>query len=230
MTLQAQQDMESSIIFEQASEMVAPLEFQGAKVWKDLLSRSQQKRIVRDLRDLAAVAPFRQYCTPGGTQMSVRMSGAGSRAWMSDRGGYRYAKTQPGGRAWPDIPESVLSVWSQVVQGAVVPDSCLVNFYGNGARMGLHQDKDEAETNWPVVSISLGDDAQFRVGGSNRRDPTKSIWLNSGDVVVLIGSSRLAYHGIDRIKFGSSSLLSDGGRINVTLRVAGPISAAVTER
>lgn len=87
--------------------------------------------------------------------------------------------------------------------------------------MGLHQDRDEAELDWPVVSISLGDEAMFRVGGQTRRDPTKSVWLKSGDVVVLAGVSRLAYHGIDRIKFGSSTLLDHGGRLNVTLRIAG---------
>ncbi len=148
------------------------------------------------------------------------MTGAGPVAWTSDLSGYRYASAQPDGDGWPEIPESALSVWEQVAGVPCAPDSCLVNYYGDGAKMGMHQDRDEAETDWPVVSISLGDDALFRVGGQDRRDPTKSIWLQSGDIVVLSGTSRLAYHGIDRIKFGSSPLLDRGGRINVTLRVA----------
>ena len=153
--------------------------------------------------------------------MSVRMSGAGSLAWMSDKSGYRYSDTQPDGRIWPQIPETVLKVWKTVSEVTRPPDSCLINFYGEGAKMGLHQDADETDLQWPVVSISLGDDALFRIGGVERRDPTKSHWLQSGDVVVLTGSSRLAYHGIDRIKFGSSGLLPQSGRLNVTLRVAG---------
>jgi alkylated DNA repair protein (DNA oxidative demethylase) len=99
------------------------------------------------------------------------------------------------------------------------PDSCLINYYSGAAKMGLHQDRDEASFDWPVVSISLGDDALFRIGGMDRRDPTESFWLSSGDVVVLQGESRLAYHGVDRVRFGSSRLLEGGGRLNLTLRV-----------
>ena len=139
---------------------------------------------------------------------------------MTDKSGYRYAPSQPDGRSWPDIPAEVLDVWHRVSGVERAPDSCLVNFYGEGAKMGLHQDRDEAETHWPVVSISLGDEALFRVGGLTRGGGTKSRWLKSGDVAVLAGDARLAYHGIDRIKFRSSGLLPDGGRINVTMRVA----------
>lgn len=201
--------------------MHTAIDLQGAAVWKGMLDRPAQQKMVAELRELAKAAPFRQYATPGGKPMSVRMTGAGSMAWMSDRSGYRYAAKQPGGGGWPAIPEGILGVWQRVSGVVRAPDSCLVNFYGEGARMGMHQDRDEAETDWPVVSISLGDDALFRVGGVNRRDPTRSIWLQSGDVVVLSGPSRLAYHGVDRIKFGSSTLLERGGRLNVTLRVAG---------
>jgi alkylated DNA repair protein (DNA oxidative demethylase) len=153
--------------------------------------------------------------------MSVKMSGAGTRAWLADSTGYRYDTAQPDGRDWPEIPTSVLTVWDTVSGVEQKPDSCLVNFYGEGAKMGMHQDKDEATTDWPVVSISLGDDALFRVGGTKRGGPTQSVWLRSGDVAVLAGDGRLAYHGIDRIRFGTSALLPEGGRINVTLRVAG---------
>jgi alkylated DNA repair protein (DNA oxidative demethylase) len=197
------------------------LDVNGINIWKSLLSRTEQEQIVNDLRDVARTAPFQQYETGRGQKMSVRMTGAGELAWVSDRRGYRYEPTQATGESWPEIPASVLSVWAAVSDVAREPDSCLVNFYGEGTRMGLHQDRDEAELKWPVVSISLGDEALFRVGQVERGGPTQSIWLASGDVAVLAGEARLVHHGIDRIKFGSSSLLPDGGRINVTLRVAG---------
>ena len=200
--------------------MAAPLNLNDALLWKAFLDSGSQTALVSDLREVARRAPFQRYETPGGRQMSVRMSGAGARAWVSDRTGYRYSPVQSDGAGWPDIPERLLDIWRAVSGVDVLPDSCLVNFYGEGAKMGLHQDRDEADTQWPVVSVSLGDDAQFRIGGVSRSDPTKSVWLNSGDIVVLTGASRLAYHGIDRIKFGSSRLLDRGGRINVTLRVA----------
>ncbi|MEM8802836.1 MAG: alpha-ketoglutarate-dependent dioxygenase AlkB [Pseudomonadota bacterium] len=199
---------------------IPSLNLNGVAVWAGLLSPGQQAEMVNDLRGLAADAPFRRYQTPHG-QMSVRMSGAGHRAWFADKSGYHYATAQPDGRNWPEIPASILAVWDAVSGVSQRPDSCLVNFYGEGAKMGMHQDKDEATTDWPVVSVSLGDDALFRVGQSKRGGPTKSIWLHSGDVAVLEGVGRLAYHGIDRIRFRSSALLPEGGRINVTLRVAG---------
>lgn len=201
------------------------IDVMGVTVLPGLLDRVEQAAMVNDLRLMAGVAPFRQYETPGGRKMSVKMSASGALGWVTDRTGYRYEVAQPDGRSWPDIPESVLAVWRNVSGVDLSPDSCLVNFYEEGAKMGMHQDKDEADTTWPVVSISLGDDALFRVGGTERGGPTKSIWLRSGDVAVLAGDARLAYHGIDRIRFKSSDLLPDGGRINVTLRVAGSYSS-----
>ncbi len=198
-----------------------PLDVNGVKIWKGFLAPDLQRKMVGDLRDVAAGAPFRRYETPGGKKMSVRMSAAGKVGWVTDRAGYRYDSLQPDGKAWPEIPIAMLDVWSTISGVDREPDSCLVNFYGEGAKMGLHQDRDEVELDWPVVSISLGDDALFRIGQVTRGGPTQSIWLNSGDVAVLSGAARLAYHGIDRIRFGSSSLLPDGGRINVTMRVAG---------
>lgn len=198
-----------------------PLDVNGVRIWKGFLSPGLQREMVSDLRDVAAVAPFRRYATPGGKKMSVRMSAAGKVGWVTDRAGYRYDALQPNGEAWPEIPAAALDVWRAASGVARMPDSCLVNFYGEGAKMGLHQDRDEVDLDWPVVSISLGDDALFRIGQVTRGGPTRSIWLNSGDVAVLSGAARLAYHGIDRIRFGSSSLLPDGGRINVTMRVAG---------
>lgn len=150
--------------------------------------------------------------------MSVQMTAAGRFGWLTD-GGYHYSETHPSGRAWPPIPDIAREVWTAVADTTRAPECCLVNFYGEGARMGLHQDRDEADFACPVVSISLGDEGLFRVGGPSRGGKTKSIWLRSGDVAVLTGPARLAYHGVDRIKFGSSTLLPKGGRINLTLRV-----------
>ena len=157
--------------------------------------------------------------TPYGKPMSVRMTSAGRFGWYSDRTGYRYVDRHPSGVPWPPIPEPVLAIWHRVTGLDRQPECCLVNFYGEGARMGLHQDRDEADFRWPVVSVSLGDDGLFRVGGTQRGEPTRSVWLKSGDIAVLGGDARLAYHGVDRIRFGSSDLLPKGGRINLTLRV-----------
>jgi alkylated DNA repair protein (DNA oxidative demethylase) len=113
----------------------------------------------------------------------------------------------------------VMAVWWAVSGMEREPDCCLVNFYGEGARMGLHQDKDEGDFSYPVVSISLGDEALFRMGGVDRAEGTQSVWLRSGDVVVMGGAARLAWHGVDRVRHGTSGLLAKGGRINLTLRV-----------
>jgi alkylated DNA repair protein (DNA oxidative demethylase) len=199
----------------------AAIDLKGAAVWQGLLDRASQEHIVADLRRVAEAAPFQRYETSRGRKLSVRMTSAGALGWISDRRGYRYVAQQPGGSEWPPIPASLLSVWARLVPEVRGPESCLVNYYGDGARMGLHQDKDESDFSCPVVSISLGDDGLFRIGGPERSDPTKSIWLRSGDVVVLSGGSRLAHHGVDRIRFRSSDLLPDGGRINLTLRVVG---------
>ncbi len=151
--------------------------------------------------------------------MSVRMTSAGRYGWYSDRRGYRYVERHPNGADWPPIPESVLTIWRALVSEERLPDCCLVNFYGPQARMGLHQDRDEADFRWPVLSISLGDEARFRIGGTERGGKTESVWLHSGDVLILGGASRLAHHGIDRIAPGTSTLLREPGRINLTLRV-----------
>ncbi len=147
------------------------------------------------------------------------MTNAGRFGWISDRAGYRYAERHPAtGRPWPDMPEEILDLWREVTAYPAAPECCLVNYYTPGARMGLHQDRDEADFAAPVLSISLGDSAVFRIGGRTRRDPTRSMTLHSGDIVVLDGDARLAFHGIDRVLGGSSRLLARGGRINLTLR------------
>jgi alkylated DNA repair protein (DNA oxidative demethylase) len=154
-----------------------------------------------------------------GRPFSVRMSNLGQLGWISDRSGYRYEALHPDtGRPWAPIPAEVLHVWEQVAGYPHPPECCLVNLYSGGAKMGLHQDRDEAELAAPVVSISLGDSAVFRVGGTSRRGRTAAMTLASGDVVVVGGPARLCFHGIDRVLAGTSSLVPGGGRINLTLR------------
>jgi alkylated DNA repair protein (DNA oxidative demethylase) len=136
--------------------------------------------------------------------------------------GYRYEPRHPiTGEAWPSIPAALLAMWAELTADGPPPDACLVNLYRPGARMGLHQDRDEADFSHPVISVSLGDHALFRIGGPDRRAATTSLRLASGDVCMLAGDARLAFHGIDRIVSGSSRLIPGGGRLNLTLRRAG---------
>ncbi len=199
--------------------MAEPLKIAGFEIFKGHLPPAEQAALVDDLRNIAKAAPMRHPETRWGTQMSVKMTSAGRLGWISDRRGYRYERLHPDGMAWPPIPQRVLSLWRDLTGLDRVPDCCLINFYGEGARMGLHQDNDEGDFSYPVLSVSLGDDGLFRMGGEQRGDKTQSVWLSSGDVVVMGNNARLAFHGVDRIRFGSSSLLPDGGRINITLRV-----------
>jgi alkylated DNA repair protein (DNA oxidative demethylase) len=151
------------------------------------------------------------------------MSNCGPLGWVSDEAGYRYQPTHPEtGAPWPPIPALLLRVWEALAEYPHTPEACLINFYGTHARMGLHQDRDEQDFNAPVVSVSLGDTCVFRIGGTQRRDPTRCLRLGSGDAIILAGSARLAFHGVDRIIPGSSTLLAEGGRINLTLRRVSP--------
>lgn len=194
-------------------------EIRGIDLFSGFLSPEEQEALVADIRQIVEQAPLFSPETSRGQKMSVRMTSAGEFGWVSDRRGYRYEKTHPTGVNWPAIPASVLSIWSEVVPEARDPQSCLVNFYSDAARMGLHQDRDEQDFSQPVVSISLGDEALFRIGNDTRGGKTESVWLRSGDVMVMGGEARLRYHGIDRVKPESSTLLPKGGRINLTLRV-----------
>ena len=203
----------------QEQQDARPHDLNGVLVYPGRIAPDEQVALVDDLRAVAAAAPFFTPTTPRGQPMSVRMTSAGRVGWVSDRDGYRYAPHHPSGVDWPPIPARLLALWRELVPDARDPDCCLVNFYGEGARMGLHQDRDEADLTQPVLSVSLGDDALFRVGGTTRGGPTRSCWLSSGDVVVLAGPARMAFHGVDRIRFGSSGLLPKGGRINLTLRI-----------
>lgn len=184
-----------------------------------LLDRSAQEELLEEIRDVLRLAPLFDQTTGRGQKLSVRMSSAGKLGWVSDRHGYRYEPQHPSGVPWPPIPERLLALWRDLLPQARTPESCLINFYSPDARMGLHQDRDEADLTQPVLSISLGDDALFRFGSATSRSPTQSVWLSSGDVVILEGASRLAYHGVDRLRPGTSTLLSGPGRVNLTLRV-----------
>lgn len=195
------------------------LDVGGVRVLPGYVAAQDQAALVGDLRDVVRAAPFFHPVTPRGQKMRVRMTAAGRFGWVSDKRGYRYEPRHLSGVDWPPIPDRVLQIWHEVTALERAPDCCLINYYDADARMGLHQDRDEADFTWPVVSISLGDDALFRIGGVARSDPTRSVWLHSGDVAVLGGAARLAYHGIDRLRAGSSTLLSQGGRLNLTLRV-----------
>lgn len=178
--------------------------------------------MVGDLRRVIEQAPLMRPITRWGKPMSVRMTAAGRLGWVIDRGRYTYLAEHPEtGRPWPQIPESVLRIWRHLSNWNGDPDCCLINWYGEGAKMGLHRDADEGDAAFvaPVLSISLGDPARFRFGGTERRGPTQSLMLRSGDVLAMGGPSRLIFHGIDRISFGESELLPNGGRINLTLRV-----------
>lgn len=195
------------------------LTVRGVGIYKGYLGQAAQAALLQDLRDVVAQAPLFAPRTPRGKPMSVRMSAAGRYGWYSDTAGYRYEPAHPNGTPWPEIPDAVLDIWRALTGTARLPDCCLINYYGEGARMGLHQDRDEADFSWPVLSVSLGDDGLFRVGNTTRGGKTESVWLTSGDVAVMGGDARLVYHGVDRIRFGSSALLPGGGRINLTLRV-----------
>lgn len=197
----------------------------GFRYLPGLIAPAEQRQMVAELRRAVARAPFFTPEMPKtGRPFSVKMTNLGPLGWVSDRtGGYRYQPTHPvTGRPWPPIPPVILQLWRQVAGTPHAPEACLVNYYGPAARMGLHQDRDEEDLTAPVVSISFGETCRFRVGGLNRDDPTRSLKLASGDVVVLGGDSRLAFHGVDRLYPGTSTLLADwfpdGGRINLTLR------------
>ena len=195
----------------------------GFRIHRGHLAEPAQRAMLADIRAVIAAAPLVRPVTPWGKPMSVRMTSAGRLGWVIERGRYRYSDRHPEtGAPWPPVPDSILAVWRAVSGWPADPDSCLVNWYAEGTRMGLHQDRDEGRFDAPVVSVSLGDPARFRIGGTTRKGPTQSTILRSGDVAVMGGAARLAFHGIDRVMFGEGTLLPGGGRINLTLRVVAP--------
>jgi DNA oxidative demethylase len=193
---------------------------EGFRFWPGALSASTQAELLAEVLASVEQAPFYRPVTPGGRPFSVEMTCLGPLGWVSDRGGYRYQPTHPvTGAPWPVMPEALTALWQGLTDWPAPPDACLVNRYRDGARMGLHQDLDEQDPDAPVLSVSLGDAAVFRIGAAGG-GPTRTVRLASGDVCALTGPARLARHGVDRVIAGSSTLVPGGGRINLTLRKA----------
>ena len=192
----------------------------GLRFYPGYLGRERQEQLALAIRQACAAAPpYTSRMPKSGRPMSVRMSNCGRLGWLSGERGYRYEPTHPEtGQPWPPIPEMLLTIWNAIADYPHPPEACLINIYGAAAKMGLHQDRDEEDFAAPVVSLSLGDSCLFRIGGKKRGDPTRSLRLNSGDALVLGGEARLYFHGVDRIYPGTSTLLAEGGRINLTMR------------
>jgi DNA oxidative demethylase len=190
------------------------------RILPGILSLEQQRRLLAKVRGILARAPLYSPVMPrSGSPYSVRMSNCGPLGWVSDRHGYRYTRRHPvTGEPWPEIPRMVLDLWHATTGVAYEPEACLINYYGPRSKLGLHRDEDEEAREAPILSISLGDAALFRMGGPERRSPTRSLRLSSGDVLLLAGPSRNCFHGVDRILPGTSRLLLEGGRFNLTLR------------
>lgn len=185
------------------------------------LDRAAQEALLEEVRAIVGEAPLFVPVMPRtGREMSVRMTNCGPLGWVTDKErGYRYQARHPvTGKPWPPIPQSLLDLWSELAAYPHAPQACLINFYSETAKMGLHQDREEEDLAAPVVSVSLGDSCLFRIGETRREGRTTSIRLNSGDVVVLGGEGRLCFHGVDRLYPATSTLLKKGGRINLTLR------------
>lgn len=196
----------------------------GISFWPGGLDASIQALLIEEVLARAATAPFYRPVMPGsGKSFSVEETNFGPLGWFSDKAGYRYVPYHPvTGERWPDIPPLLLTLWQAATGLAVPPECCLVNLYRGAARMGLHQDRDEAALDVPVLSVSLGDEAVFRIGGTKRQEKTQSFRVRSGDVLIFGGPARLAFHGIDRVVSGSSHLVPCGGRLNLTLRRVTP--------
>jgi alkylated DNA repair protein (DNA oxidative demethylase) len=197
----------------------------GIVLWRGKLAQREQSALLTDVLARAESAPFYTPRMPkSGAPFSVAMTNFGSLGWISDERGYRYEGQHPQTHAaWPAIPSLLLELWAETTGYDAAPECCLVNLYRGRARMGLHRDADEEARDAPVLSVSLGDTAQFRIGGETRKAPTRSLTLSSGDVLVFGGPARMAYHGIDRVLAGSSQLVPGGGRLNLTLRRVTPV-------
>jgi DNA oxidative demethylase len=187
-------------------------------------ARPSESELIAALRDIAGSAPFRHMVTPGGHSMSVAMSNCGNLGWVTDRSGYRYDTNDPEtGKPWPAMPASFRQLAGQAAAQAgfqdFSPDACLINRYEPGARMSLHQDKDEDDFGAPIVSVSLGLPAIFLFGGLKRTDKPRRFRLEHGDVVVWGGPARLVFHGVAPLAEGEHAL-TGRQRINLTFRKA----------
>jgi DNA oxidative demethylase len=196
----------------------------GAAVLREF-ALPEQTALLAALQDVKAAAPFRHMITPGGYRMSVAMTNCGSLGWVTEKTGYRYDAIDPlTQRPWPAMPEAFLHLASDAAAAAgfsnFVPDACLINCYEPGAKLSLHQDRDERDFDQPIVSVSLGIPAIFLFGGLKRADRTARIAVTHGDVVVWGGPARLRYHGVLPLKEGEHPLLGRQ-RINLTFRKAG---------
>ncbi len=191
----------------------------GVFLWREKFSPGQQRDLLEDVLERLKTAPLYKPVMPGnGKPFSVEESNFGALGWVSDKTGYRYQRAHPVTAApWPAIPPALLDVWHEINDGPP-PECCLVNLYRAGAKMGPHQDRDERDTSAAVIGVSLGDEALFRIGGTERDGKTVGMPLKSGDVIAFGGSARLAYHGIDPIRPGTSRLVPGGGRLSLTLR------------
>jgi alkylated DNA repair protein (DNA oxidative demethylase) len=204
----------------------------GVVLWPRHLDRDAQRALLEEVFARLREAPFYRPTMPrSGRAFSVEQTNFGSLGWVSDAKGYRYEPRHPStGRTWPPMPPILLRLWRGLASCAVPPECCLVNLYRHGARMGLHQDRDEAALDAPVMSVSLGDDAVFRIGGATRHSQSRSVKLGSGDVIVFGGVARLAFHGIDRVIADSSTLVPGGGRLNLTLRRVSAVHAKTPDQ
>ncbi len=204
----------------------------GCTHFAGAISRTEQLALVEVIDRVIAEAPLYHPAMPRtGRPLSVEMTNCGTLGWVTCREhGYRYQTTHPAtGKPWPPMPPEILEIWKRFTGSVVEPEACLINWYGPGAKLGLHVDRDEETFQEPVLSVSLGDDAWFRIGGQKRRDPTCRIKLASGDVVVMGGDARLLHHGIDRILPGTGDLLPIPGRYNLTLRRVTPPPLPATD-
>ncbi|MFM1814045.1 MAG: hypothetical protein RLZ98_740 [Pseudomonadota bacterium] len=200
----------------------------GACVFEGLLTTVEQRDLYAEIERLVESAPFYVPSMPGsGKPLSVEMTNCGVLGWVADKSGYRYQRTHPfTGQPWPAMPAMLLALWNELAAAPVPPEACLVNRYRGKAKLGSHVDSDEQAPEAAIVSVSLGDDAVFHIGGTKRSDAKARVVLRSGDVVVMGGPARLAYHGIDRVLAGTSELVPGGGRINLTMRRVTPVKAA----
>ena len=199
---------------------------QGFAHYPGYFSPPQQQALIAAVKAGVERAPFYIPRMPRtGQPLSVAMSNFGSLGWVTDRdGGYRYDATHPKTRKpWPEMPAALLDLWQDVTDFPQDPEACLINWYREGNKMGAHIDNDEQEARAPIVSVSLGDPALFRIGGPIRGGSTKGLKLFSGDVVVMGGESRFCYHGVSKIFYGESALVPRGGRINLTMRRVRPL-------